>query len=98
VSQVLIAELPDLSGTLEDLFRLIFLSETLQKQFVTEVRQVLQQSQRCGSDSRACFQKLAGSAGQSMGSFNHVLDPAAALALFESFELKSASEDDISLV
>ena len=98
VSQVLIAELPDLSGTLEELFRLIFLSETLQKQFVTEVRRVLQQSQRYGSDSRVCFQELAGSARQSMGSFNHVLDPTAALALFESFELKSASEDDISLV
>ncbi len=73
VAYVLITELPEYSGTMEELFRLIFGSNVLGKQFFDQARKVIRNvSGEQPSDE--VFRILATSALQSMGKFNEPLD------------------------
>jgi hypothetical protein len=82
VAEIAILQLPDIAGTLEEVFRLIFNSEMLRRQFVSEARHVLASVESCESE-RACFAALGGAARQAIGAFDRVLDPSQAMRLLE---------------
>lgn len=96
LTYVLITELPDYSGTLEELFRLILGSKVLAKQLFDKAREVIQAvSSQDNSDE--VFRVLATSALQSMGKFNETLDCDAAIEILNSVSADAGSENDISL-
>lgn len=100
VAQVLITELPDLSGTLEEMFQLIFHSKILQKQFLAASTACLAKVANAHTDSRSCFRVLACRAGQSMGRFDAPLDSGAsqAMQLLRQLEATVADGDEIPMV
>ena len=98
LTYVLITELPDYSGTLEELFRLILGSKVLAKQFFDTKQEKLFNLYLVEKNSGEVFRVLATSALQSMGKFNKTLDCDAAIEILKSVSADAGSENDIPLV
>lgn len=97
VAHVLIVELPELSGTLDEIFRLIFNSDVMRKQFFANALEVLRRVSHVKDDPDGCFKSLALPARQSMGKFNKPLDCDEAIEILNSVSADAGSENDISL-
>jgi hypothetical protein len=93
---VLVAELPEFAGTMEEVIKLIFRGDNLREQFLKTAIAVLERVKRAKSQ-RAIFNALAISAHQAMGTFDYVHDIDTANQILRDVNQNFASDGDISL-